>query len=141
MFKKVLSPLLIAATLTAGMMKPAPAEAGIILTPLVLGVVILVVGLEEHNLGLTILGQDGNLNRDQLAAKIQAQYNLEDPAVAQQFADAINAKAAATPVATNGTKTISLSQDEVMSILAPTGLDVLNPSLVQQMVTDFGPNS
>jgi hypothetical protein len=141
MLKRVLSPLLIAATLSTGVMRAQPAEAGIILTPLIVGIVILVVGLEDHNLGLVILGQDGNLNRDQLATKIQTQYNLEDPAIAQQFADAINAKAATTQAAANGAKTVSLSRDEVMNILAPTGLDVLNPALVDQMVSDFGPNS
>jgi hypothetical protein len=141
MLKKVLSPLLIAATLSTGVMRAQPAEAGIILTPLVVGIVILVVGLEDNNLGLVILGQDGNLNRDQLAAKIQAQYNLEDPAIAQQFADTINAKAATAEVSANGSKSVSLSRDEVLNILAPTGLDVLNPSLVDQMVSDLGPNS
>ena len=140
MFKKFISPILVAATLAAGVSVTSPQEtqAGIILAPFVIGIVLIVVGIEENRLGLLVLGQDGLANRDQLSAKLQEKYGLEDQAVAQQFADVIRSKAAVAPVDTKGAKTVTLSRDEVMNILAPTGLDDLNPNLVEQMVSDFG---
>jgi len=141
MLKKILSSLVIAATLSMGVSSPQSAQAGIILSPVVIGIVLIVIGIEDNNLGLVVLGEDGAVNRDQLAAKIQAKYGLEDQAVAAAFADTIRAKALTAPVDAKGAKTVNLSKDEVLSILAPTGLDVLNPDLVQKMVTDFGPSN
>jgi len=135
--KKTVSTLIIAATLGLSASAPQPAQAGIILTPVLVGIVLLVYGIEYNNALWIVLDADGNLPQDALAQNLAAKYPfIDDRDVINNLAIAIREKAVTTPVV-EGKKNVTLTQTEVLTILAPTGLADLQPQAVQQLVQDL----
>jgi len=117
---------------------PAPkAQAGIILTPVLVGIVVLVEGIRMHSWGLIVLGADGNMKQDSLEKALSTQYSfIDDRDVVSTLASTIREKAISAPVV-DGKKLVTLSKDEVLNILAPTGLAELQPEAVAQLVQDL----
>lgn len=135
--KKLVSSLLIAGTLVASQAASRPADAGIIFFPFGVGVVLLIVGLVDHDSTLIILDADGQMNHDQLVQKLAKSFPAidQDRDVLENLAGAIRAKAASTAPDAKGQVMVSLSADQVLSILAPTGLADTNPAAAQQIVS------
>jgi hypothetical protein len=134
--KKIVSSLLIAGTLATSQMASRPADAGIIFFPFGVGIVLLVVGLVDHDDTLIILDADGQMNHDQLVQKLAKSFPAidQDRDVLENLAGAIRSKAANTAPNAKGQVMVSLSSDEVLSILAPTGLAETDPAAAQQIV-------
>ena len=134
--KKTVSTLIIAATL--GLSTPSqPAQAGIILTPVLVGIVLLVYGIEYNNALWIVLDADGNLPQDALAQNLAAKYPfIDNRDVINTLAIAIREKAVSTPVV-DGKKNVTLTRAEVLNILAPTGLADLQPQAVETLVQEL----
>ena len=135
--KRAMTSLLIAASLTVAVPSPQPAQAGIILTPFLVGIVLLVYGIEYHNPLWIVLDADGNLSQDSLEKSLTQTYSfIDDRDVIHNLAAMIREKAIHTPVV-DGKKNVTLSKDEVLNILAPTGLADLQPEAVARLVKDL----
>jgi hypothetical protein len=135
-FKKAVSALLIAGTL--GMVQASTAQAGIVFLPAGVGVAFLIIGLVYNDALLIILDADGNLAQDKLEAALAQKFpQIQDRDVLANLASAIRAKAAVTPADKDGRKTISLDRDQVLSILAPTGLADLDPAAADAIVAQL----
>ena len=134
--KKFIATLVIAGTI--GNVAPAPqAQAGIILLPVIIGYWIILKGIATNNLALVLLGADGNMKQDALENFLAQSYGfIEDRDVISQLAYTIREKAAITPVV-DGKLNVTLSKDEVLHILAPTGLADLEPDAVAKLIQDL----
>ena len=134
--KKFIATLVIAGTI--GNVAPAPqAQAGIILLPVIIGYWILLQGIATNNIALVLLGADGNMKQDALENFIAQNYGfIEDREVISQLAYSIREKAAITPVV-DGKMNVTLSKDEVLKILSPTGLADLEPVAVAKLIQDL----
>ena len=134
--KKFLATLAIAGTI--GNVAPAPqAQAGIILLPVVIGYWIIIAGLAQNNIALVLLGADANLKQDSLEKVLSDSYRfIDDRDVISNLATAIREKAAGTPVV-DGKINVSLTKNEVLAILAPTGLAELQSDAVAKLVQDL----
>jgi hypothetical protein len=134
--QKITSALVIAASINT--ITPAPkAEAGVILTPVAVGFVLIALGIHYHNKLMIILDADGSLSQDALAQALGEKYSfIDNDDVLQNLASAIRAKAATTPEV-DGKKTVRLNRGEVLSLVAPIGLGELNPAQVEQMIQDL----
>jgi hypothetical protein len=134
--KKLIATLVIAGTI--GNVAPAPqAQAGIILLPVIIGYWILLQGIATNNIALVLLGADGNMKQDALENFLAQNYGfIEDRDVISQLAYSIREKAAITPVV-DGKMNVTLSKDEVLKILAPTGLADLEPVAVAKLIQDL----
>jgi len=134
--KKLSSSLLIASTLAVA--TPAPqANAGIIFAPVAVGIAVLVVGIIYRDTLLIVLDADGNLSQSSLEANLAKKYSfIDDRDVIHGLASAIREKAITAPVI-DGKKTVSLSKDEVLNLIAPTGLADLQPAAVEALVQDL----
>jgi hypothetical protein len=134
--KKSVSALVIAATLSTA--APAPqAQAGVILTPMAVGIALILLGVHYHNKLMIILDADGNINQQSLEKGLSRKYAFIDNSdVVRNLASAIRGKAASTPEV-DGQRMVRLSRSEVLSILAPTGLAELNPSAVDALIQDL----
>ena len=134
--KQAFSALVIATMI--GSAAPAPqAQAGIILVPFVVGIVFLVIGIEEHDVLLIVLDADGNLSQDALETNLAKKYTfIDDRDVIHNLASAIRDKSISTPVV-DGKKNVSLTKAEVLDLLAPTGLASLQPDAVDGLVRDL----
>jgi hypothetical protein len=135
--KKSVSALLIASSLT--MAAPArQAQAGAIFTPAGVGIVVLVIGIVYHNVLLIVLDQDGSANHDQLATALGQRFPaIEDREVLNNMADAIRGKAESTVANEKGEKMVNFSREEVLNLIAPTGLAEINPAAAEQIVADL----
>ncbi len=134
--KKSVSALLVAASLSTAAPTPQ-AQAGIILTPVAVGVVLIILGIKFHNKLLIILDADGNISQGSLEQSLTEKYGfIDNQDVIRNLASAIREKAAST-TEVNGSKTVRLSRGEVLSIIAPTGLADLNPSAVEGLIQDL----
>jgi hypothetical protein len=138
-FKKSISALMIGAAALAGSAtyNPQPAQAGILLLPFIVGVFILVVGLDNNDPGEILLGTDGTLDRDSIASSLSKKYPTLDGQAANDLADMVKAKADATSVDSKGQKTISLSASEVQQALAPSMVEQTQPEVFGQIVADM----
>ncbi len=134
--KQAFSALIIATMI--GSAVPAPqAQAGIILVPFVVGIVILVIGIENNDLLMIVLDADGNISQGSLEANLSKKYSfIDDREVIHNLATSIREKSISTPVV-DGKKSVTLSQTEVLDILAPTGLASLQPEAVQGLIRDL----
>lgn len=134
--KKSVSALVIAATLSTA--APAPqAQAGVILTPMAVGIALILLGVHYHNKLMIILDADGNMNQQSLEKVLAQKYAFIDNSdVVRNLASAIRGKAASIPEV-DGQRMVRLSRSEVLSILAPTGLAELNPSAVDALIQDL----
>ena len=113
------------------------AEAGIILVPVLIGIVLLVVGIENHDVLLIILGADGNISQDALEQSLDKKYAfIDDLNVIHQFALMIKEKAKSV-IEVNGQKLVTFTAEEVKTLLEPTGLAFLHPELVEGMISDL----
>lgn len=138
-FKKSISALMIGAAALAGSAtyNPQPAQAGIILLPFVVGVWVLVVGLDEGNPAMVLLGTDGTLDRDSIASNLAQKYPTLDSQSVNDLADMVKAKADATTPDTKGQKAISLSQADVQQALAASMVEQTQPEVFNQIVADM----
>jgi hypothetical protein len=134
--KKSISAVMVAATLGAA--SPIPrADAGIILTPVAVGVVMIVLGIVYHNKLLIILDADGKLDRSALEQSLAEKYPfIDNQDVIRALATAIREKADSV-TEQNGSKTVQLSRGEILQILSPTALAELNPSAVEGLIQDL----
>ncbi len=134
--KKFFASLIIAATLVNT--TPAPqAQAGIILVPVLIGIVFLVIGIENNDVLLIVLDADGNLPQDALEQNLSKKYSfIEDRDVVRNLATIIREKAKVTPVV-NGQRLVTLAPTDVLTVLEPTGLAVLQPELVSGLIKDL----
>ncbi len=135
--KRALSVLLIAATCSVAL--PArQANAGIILLPFGIGVLLVIMGAVYNDAGLLLLDADGNVKQDALESALAKKYSfIDDRAVVSNLALAIREKAASAEADKNGQKIAALSRAEVLNILAPTGLVELDPAAVEQVISDL----
>ena len=138
-FKKSISALLIGAAALAGSVtyNPQPAQAGILLCPFVIGVFILVVGLENNDPGMVLLGADGTLDRDSIAASLAQKYPTLDNQAVSDLADMVKAKADSATADSNGQKAITLSQSDVQQALAASMVEQTQPEVFSQIVADL----
>ncbi len=134
--KKSVSALVIAATLSSSAPTPQ-AQAGVILTPMAVGIALIILGIHYHNKLMIVLDADGNINQQSLEKGLAGKYAFVDNAdVIRNLASAIRDKAAST-AEVDGQRIVRLSRSEVLSILAPTGLAELNPSAVDALIQDL----
>lgn len=134
--KKAVSALLVAGVLAAAPV--APAQAGIILAPTGVGLILLIVGLVYGDPILIILDADGNLSQDSLAKALDAKFpQINDSDVTAAMAAKIREKAASTAANAKGEKSVTLSRAELSDILAPTGLEETNSAAFEQIVSDL----
>ena len=135
--KKTVSAFMIASSLGVANPGAPEAQAGIILTPVAVGVVLIILGIHYHNKLLIILDADGNLSQGALEQTLADRYDfIDNQDVITQLATLIREKSASS-VEENGRKTVRLDRGEVLSILAPTGLADLNREAVEQMIKDL----
>jgi hypothetical protein len=110
----------------------------LIFLPTGVGLIVLIIGLVNNDPLLTILDADGSVSQDALSRSLAAKYPaIDDANVTSALAQAIRAKAAVTTADAQGRKTVTLGRDEVMQILAPTGLAEINPAAAEQIVRDL----
>jgi hypothetical protein len=136
-FKQIVSAGLIATTMT--MATPTPkAEAGILLTPFLIGIALIVIGIEVGDVFAIVLDEDGNLSQASLETNLAKKYAfIDDRDVIHNLATSIRNKAMTTPPAADGKKMIRLSRQEVLDVLAPTGLPDLRPDAVEALIADL----
>lgn len=133
--KKFVVTGMIAASLAAIPVRQA--NAGIILLPCGVGIVLIILGALADDALMILLDGNGNLSQDSLESALSKKYAfLDDRDVVRNLATAIREKAAST-VEVDGKKSVSLSREEVLAVLEPTGLAELNPAAVEQIVTDL----
>jgi hypothetical protein len=136
-FKKSVSTLMIAASLGTVTPAPKPAQAGIILTPVAVGVVLIILGIHYHNKLLIILDADGNVSQGSLEQTLSDRYSfIDNQDVISNLATAIREKASSM-IEENGRKVVRLTRGEVLGILAPTGLADVNSSAVEALIQDL----
>jgi hypothetical protein len=137
--KKTVAAALVGGVLTTSTVAPVQqAQAGLIFLPAGVGVVLLILGVIYDDLLLIILDADGNLNQDALEKVIAQKYPMiEDRDVVRALASAVREKAASVQADGEGRKQVSLSREEVLSLLAPTGMAELNPEAAEQIVRDL----
>jgi hypothetical protein len=134
--KKAVSALLVAGVLAAAPV--APAQAGIILAPTGVGLIVLIIGLVYGDPLLIILDADGNLSQDSLAKALDAKYpQINDSDVTAAMAAKIREKAISTTANAKGEKNVTLNRAELSEILAPTGLEEANSAAFEQIVSDL----
>lgn len=134
--KKAVSALLIAGVLAAAPV--APAKAGLILSPVGVGLVVLVIGLVYGDPFLIILDADGNASQDSLTSALDAKYpQIGDADVTAALAAKIREKAASIAANEKGEKNVTLTRAELSEVLAPTGLEEANTAAFEQIVSDL----
>ncbi len=134
--KKFFSVLMIAATL--GAVPAKQADAGLLLMPCGVGAFIFIWGLLADDGFLILLDADGNLPQGDLETLLAKKYSfIEDRDVLSSLATAVREKAILAPVSTDGKKLITLSREEVLNILEPTGLADLQPEAVERLIQDL----
>lgn len=134
--KKLISSFVITCSLLT-VMPSRQADAGIIFIPIVIGIVFLVIGIENHDTLLIVLDADGSLPQDQLEQNLAKKYGfIDDRDVIHNLSTLIKDRALTAPLV-NGKKLVSLTQSEVLTLLEPTGLAELEPTLVAEMVNDL----
>jgi len=133
--KKIATTLALATTLFTTI--PAPkANAGLILLPAGVGVVILIVGLMQNSLGLVILDGEQSL-QNQIESKIGQKYTFIDDAQAvKDLAALITEKLANTDLSAENVE-IKLTREEILTVLAPTGLIQLESDKVESLISDL----
>jgi len=135
LLKKIATTIALATTLFTTV--PAPkANAGLILLPAGVGVVLIVLGVVYDRLGLFILDGEQTL-QDQLATQISEKYSFIDDAQAvKELASLIASKVESADL--NADKTVvSVSREEILKILAPTGLVELETLKVEALIKDL----
>lgn len=135
-FKKSVATLAVAGTLFTAM--PAKkAEAGLILLPAGVGIVLVVLGVVYDRLGLFILDGDQAQLTKQVESKLAERYAFIDDQVAlNQLAGLIVAKIGEQPVGAEKVE-VKLSREEILNVLAPTGLAELEAEKVEAMITEL----
>ncbi len=136
--KQYSSALLIASTLAFTTPTFAPqAKAGIIFAPVAIGIVMLVIGIIDHNTLLIVLDADGNLSQSSLEKNLAQKYSfIDDRDVIHTLASTIRDKGMSA-VEVDGKKTVRLTRNEVLEALAPTGLAELQPAAVEGLIRDL----
>lgn len=131
--KKTISALALAATLTIA---PAPkANAGIILVSVGVGIIFIVMGAVNDDLFLLIL--DGNDQQSQVQQILAERHSfIDDQQALNDLAAAITNKITNAGEITEEVE-IKLSEEEILNILAPTGLIELEPVKVQALIADL----
>jgi len=137
--KKSISALMIGAAAFAGSAtyNPQPAQAGLILCPFVIGVFILIIGIENNDPGEILLGTDGSLDRDSIASALSQKYPTLDNQAANDLASVVKEKAETATADSKGQKAISLSQNEVSQALAASLVEQTQPEVFSQIVADM----
>jgi hypothetical protein len=83
------------------------------------------------------LDADGNVSREALVRDLVRTYDfIDDREVVLGLAQAIAAKAEAAPRA-DGRRRVSLTRDEIIQILEPSGLGERKPAEVGQLMRDL----
>ena len=140
--KKIVSILSIGAVLSAGSMATAPqANAGLIFCPFYgVGLVLVIIGIYDNNLGLVILANsDGSANQDSLSTNLMNQYSnlgMSNQA-ANDVAGLIKDKAKSSLPDANGKVSVNLSAQELSQGLQASNVENDNPALFKQLVTDL----
>ena len=133
--KKIIAGLALSVTLFTAV--PAPqAQAGLILLPTGVGVVILIIGAIQNRLGLIIL--DGSTAvADQIQDSLATKYPFIDDQVA--LADLAKLIAEKIDVADLSGEQVELklSRQEILNVLAPTGLATLEAQKVEALISDL----
>ena len=140
--KKSVSTLMIGAALgTATMTAPTPnANAGILLAPIGIGIILIVVGLLDKSLGLVILSNpDGSISQDSLSSNLMQKYQSlgMDNQTASDLASMIKEKASATQVDANGKVAVNFSKAELSDGLRASNVESDNTALFAQLSQDL----
>ncbi len=134
--KQTFSVLVIMALMSVAM-PTRQAKAGIIFFPVGVGIALLIIGLVYHDTLLIILDADGNVSQNAIEQSLSKKFSfIDDRAVIGNLATAIRAKADVAPLI-EGKKMVSLTSDEVLQIIEPTGLAELNPNAVKQLIQEL----
>ncbi len=133
--KNLMMSAVLATTLFAAI--PAPkANAGLILLPTGVGVVILIIGVLRDRLGLIILDADQANVQSQIEQKLGEKYSFIDDAQAlKDLAAVVTSKISLDQ--TQDQIEVKLSRQEILDILAPTGLAELENDKVEALIADF----
>lgn len=134
--KQMFSVLLIMAMMSVAL-PTRQAKAGIIFFPVGVGIALLIIGLVYHDTLLIILDADGNISQNAIESALTKRFSfIDDRAVIGNLATAIRAKADTTPMV-GGKKMVSLTSNEILQIVEPTGLAELQPASVQQLIHEL----
>lgn len=135
--KRAFAALLIAATLALTPARSANAGLLLLIPTGPLGAIILIIGLVHDDDLLILLDEQGLPSQDGLEGAFAERYPfIDDRDVIAEFASRTREKAKTAPEV-DGRKAISFSREEVLEIVEPTGLNVIEPELVEQMIIDL----
>ncbi|MBF0362388.1 MAG: hypothetical protein HQK49_15330 [Oligoflexia bacterium] len=116
------------------------ANAGIILSPVGVGIYLIIIGAIQHNWWLILLNENGKTN-DQLEVAITNTYpQINDQEAVNDLAALVRTKLSNQNVSVLNDSdkiNISLTKDEILNVFAPTGLLESNPELINKIVVDF----
>jgi hypothetical protein len=116
---------------------PEPARAGVILCPMLEGIVWRLMRVHLSEPVLLALDANGNVLREALERDLSRTYEfIDDREVATGLAQAIAARAEATP-RVEGKRRVTLTRDEIIQIIEPSGLGERKPAEVNQLMKDL----
>lgn len=131
--KKTLGALALMATLTTTPVQQA--NAGIILAPAGVGVFFIIMGIVYDDAFLLIL--DGNDHQAQVQQMLAERHSfIDDQQALNELASAITTKIENAGEVSEEVE-LKLSEEEILNILAPTGLLELEPVKVQALIADL----
>ncbi len=131
--KRTLGTFAIAATLMA---TPAPkANAGIVLAPLGIGVYYIILGIVLDDVFLLVLNDNNTQTQIQQILAERHSF-IDDQQALNDLASAIASKIENAGEILQETE-FKLTEDEILDILAPTGLIELEPLKVQALIHDL----
>ena len=142
-FKNFASVLTIGAVLgSAAMSVGSPsADAGIILAPIGIGIILIIVGVADQSLGLVILSNnDGSLKQDSLTTDLMNKYQHLgiDTQTASDLGLLISRKYQnVRATASNARVSINLTKEELAIGLRASNIEADNPALFNQLIIDL----